>query len=60
MLAFERELDGKKVTYVGNFSGNEIETEFSVKGETLLSNCISERNGKLVLSGYGYVIFAEV
>lgn len=60
VLAFERELDGKKVTYIGNFSGAEIETNFSVIGETLLSNGAGTRNGKLTLSGYGYVIFTEV
>ena len=60
ILAFERVLDGKKLTYVGNFADEKAETDLTVNGDILLSAGICIENDKLTLSKYGYVVFMEI
>lgn len=60
ILAFERVLDGKKLTYVGNFADEKAETDLTVNGDILLSAGVRIENDKLTLSKYGYVVFMEI
>lgn len=57
VLAFNRTLDGEKVTFVGNFSEDAVELTFA-QGTPMLSNGATLVDGKLKFEKYGYAVFA--
>ena len=59
VLHFSRVSDDGTITFIGNFSAEEIEMVLDRKAESLLSNNVCMENGKLRLSKYGYMVFKE-
>lgn len=56
ILAFERELDGETVRFIGNFSSENAELAFDCGEEVVLSNNTEIIGGRVTLSSYGYAI----
>ena len=56
VLAFKRRCEGEEITFIGNFSNEELRVTEGVNGQILLSNNAKAKGGRLDLSKYGYAI----
>lgn len=59
MVALNRTLEGKTVTFVGNFSDVPGDYAIDASGLVLLSNNAALKNGAVELDKYGYVIIEK-
>ena len=59
VVALNRTLEGKTVTFVGNFSDVPGDYAIDASGMVLLSNNAALKNGAVELDKYGYVIIEK-